>query len=161
MSDIENHLASLTEAYEKGLTTETFKIIARAKLVEVAKEQWELPDNPWLSSSDEASVIDSTEVVTKKRSGGKPKKPRTESTPLDKEDFARRFLNDPASIKKAELVKAACKNGWNVAQSFPALPVAEGEQRVAGNKVIKMKSEELAQALREAVPELRTLAITQ
>ena len=154
MTDFEHHLASLTEAFEKGLSTETFKIIARSKLEEVAKEQWDLPTNPWLSSDEGSSI-----VVKKKKKG------RPTPTPLDKGDFTRRFLQDPSAIKKAELVKAACKNGWGVADSFPqpsldssSPPTAGLGGRVQGNKVIKMKNDELIKNLRDTVPELRTPA---
>ena len=89
------------------------------------------------------SDVGSTDVDGGSKSEGlekKKRRPKSVSRPLDKEDFARRFRDDPLSIKKWELSKAiGKKNGYGLNELCPDV---EGAPH-SGVKIVKQTTDVL------------------
>jgi hypothetical protein len=93
--------------------------------------------------SDASSDIFSKSAVDKKKKRIKDKKP-----PLDKEDFARRFRENPSSIKKWELAQAVGdKSGYGLSHLCPDI---EGK----GSKILGQKMEVLKNIIANHLDEL-------
>ena len=93
--------------------------------------------------SDASSDIFSKPAVSKKNKRIKDKKP-----PLDKEDFERRFRENPSSIKKWELAQAVGdKSGYGLSHLCPDI---EGK----GSKILGQKMEVLKNIIANHLDEL-------
>tara|TARA_X000001036_G_C20458254_1_gene716323 strand:+ start:341 stop:805 length:465 start_codon:yes stop_codon:yes gene_type:complete len=93
--------------------------------------------------SDASSDVCNKSAVDKKKKRIKDKKP-----PLDKEDFARRFRENPSSIKKWELAQAVGdKSGYGLSHLCPDI---EGK----GSKILGQKMEVLKNIIANHLDEL-------
>lgn len=138
---MDNSIAALADAFDKQVDIETFKHVAASVLDKLARAQWVMERNPYMSETD-SEIPPIPEQKKKKR------KPR-DNTPIDKDNFIAMFRDDPSKIQRTLLTKAAGKNGWNVYKDFQS--TAEGAKK---SVIIGLPNADLIQELRRTIPEL-------